>query len=117
MHVVCNGTYIKGFGLFDMRGTWAMIAAYTSFMRVGWSLPFYLPYVDLFCRCYFTHQSAFHGANKNELLLFSSQESQKQVQELLNDCSGAEMSRLKIQLQQSIASKSVTEQLCETLQV
>ena len=76
-----------------------------------------LPNVDLFCRCYFTHQSAFHGANKNELLLFSSQESQKQVQELLNDSSGAEMSRLKIQLQQSIASKSVTEQLCETLQV
>ena len=74
-------------------------------------------YVDLFCRCSFTHQSAFHGANKNELLLFSSQESQKQVQELLNDSSGAEMSRLKIQLQQSIASKSVTEQLCETLQV
>ena len=112
MHVVCNG-----FGLFDMRGTWAMIAAYTNFMGVGWSLPFYLHNFYHFCRCYFTHQSAFYGANKNELLSFSSQESQKQVQELLNDSSGAEMSRLKIQLQQSIASKSVTEQLCETLQV
>ena len=30
MHVIRNG-----FGLFDMRGTWAMIAAYTNFMRVG----------------------------------------------------------------------------------
>ena len=54
---------------------------------------------------------------KMNCFYISFQESQKQVQELLNDSSGAEMSRLKIQLQQSIASKSVTEQLCETLQV
>ena len=44
-------------------------------------------------------------------------ESQRQIQDLLDDTCGTEMSKVKIQLQQSKAAKQVTEQLCTSLQV
>lgn len=52
-----------------------------------------------------------------QLFSFVTQESQRQVQDLLDQSRGAELSKLKIQLQQCTASKELTEQLCTSLQV
>ncbi|XP_067942867.1 centrosomal protein of 152 kDa-like [Watersipora subatra] len=56
-----------------------------------------------------------HAETVNRLTQ-SLKESQRQVQDLLDQSRGAELSKLKIQLQQCTASKELTEQLCTSLQ-